>query len=125
MKSFIGVCKMVGVLAVGVAVFVGMVTVPAAAQQQPIEGLFNGHRIIYPASSIPQAGHHHTNYFFVDADKPQAGPPSGVESPGSVACVYELVTETPGCPVATATALPTGGWGAIAIVDAGYYPTAA
>jgi subtilase family serine protease len=125
MKSFIAVCRIVGVLAVGVAVFVGMVTTPAAAQQQRMEGVFNGHRIIYPASSMRRAGHHHTNYFFVDSDKPQGGPPSGVESPGSVACVYQLVTATAGCPVATATALPTGGWGAIAIVDAGYYPTAA
>jgi subtilase family serine protease len=30
-----------------------------------------------------------------------------------------------GCPVATSTALPTGGVGAVAIVDAGDYPTAA
>src|SRR5580704_7986723 len=124
MKRFIAAYRMVGVAAAGVAVFVGMATSPAAAQQR-IEGVFNGHRILYPASSVPQAGRHHTNYFFVDSDKPQGGPPSGVESPGSVACVYQLVTQTPGCPVATATALPTGGWGAIAIVDAGYYPTAA
>ncbi len=124
MKSFIAVCRIVGILAVVVAVFVGTATTPAAAQQRVV-GVFNGHRIIYPASSMPRAGHHHTNYFFVDSDKPQGGPPSGVESPGSVACVYQLVAATPGCPVATATALPTGGWGAIAIVDAGYYPTAA
>src|SRR5580698_8435344 len=124
MKRFIAACRMVGVAAAGVAVFVGMATSPAAAQQR-IEGVFNGHRILYPASSVPQAGRHHTNYFFVDSDKPQGGPPSGVESPGSVACVYQLVTQTPGCPVATSTALPTGGWGAIAIVDAGYYPSAA
>ncbi|MGB7641337.1 MAG: hypothetical protein WBL82_08620, partial [Terriglobales bacterium] len=70
MKRFIAACRMVGVAAAGVVFFVGMTTSPAAAQQR-IEGVFNGHRILYPASSIPQAGHHHTNYFFVDSDKPQ------------------------------------------------------
>lgn len=124
MRRFIEVCRIVGVAAVGVAVFVGMAASPATAQKR-VEGVFNGHRIIYPASSIPVPGRPHTNYFFVDSDQPQSGPPSGVETPGTIACVYQLVTVTPGCPVATSTALPTGGWGAIAIVDAGYYPTAA
>ena len=39
--------------------------------------------------------------------------------------MYKLVKGPAGCPVATSTALPAGGWGAIAIVDAGDYPTAA
>jgi len=95
------------------------------AWAQRVESVFNGHRIIYPESSIPHPGRHHTNYFFVDSDAPQSGPPSGVETPGSVACVYQLVSGPAGCPVATSTAVPSGGWGAIAIVDAGDYPTAA
>jgi kumamolisin len=98
-------------------------TPPAFAQG--IEGVFNGHRIIIPPSSIPQNGRHHTNYFFVDSDQPTPQPPPGVETPGSVACVYKLVKGPAGCPVSTSTAVPTGGWGAIAIVDAGDYPTAA
>ncbi|MGC1371284.1 MAG: S53 family peptidase [Candidatus Sulfotelmatobacter sp.] len=97
---------------------------PAFAQS--VESVYNGHKIFIPQSSIPQPGRHHTNYFYVDSDKPSpAGPPSGVETPGSVACVYELVAGPAGCPVATSTAVPTGGIGAIAIVDAGYYPSAA
>ena len=101
------------------------VSTPLFAQAR-VESVFNGHRIIYPQSSIPQPGRHHTNYFFVDSDIPNAGgPPSGVETPGSVACVYQLVTGPAGCPVATSKNLPTGGVGAIAIVDAGDYPTAA
>ena len=124
MKGFIVLSRIVGVATVAVAVFVGMATAPAAAQQR-IEGVFNGHKIIYPASSIPVPGRPHTNYFFVDSDKPQSSPPSGVETPGSLACVYQLVSGPAGCPVATSTAVPTGGVGAIAIVDAGYYPTAA
>jgi len=107
-----------------VALFPGIACSPAIAQRT--ESVFNGHRIIIPESSIPQPGRHHTNYFFVDSDVPdQSGPPSGVETPGSVACVYELVSGPSGCPVATSTNVPTGGWGAIAIVDAGDYPTAA
>jgi subtilase family serine protease len=124
MKRFFAVSKIVGLITIGVALFLGMFSSPAFAQRT--ESVFNGHRIIIPESSIPQPGRHHTNYFFVDSDAPdQSGPPSGVETPGSVACVYELVSGPAGCPVATSTNVPTGGWGAIAIVDAGDYPTAA
>jgi subtilase family serine protease len=38
--------------------------------------------------------------------------------------VYQLVTGPTGCPIATTTTVPSGGIGAIAIVDAGYYPNA-
>jgi len=102
--------------------FCGMAAAPAQAQR--VESVFNGHRIIYPESNLPQPGRHHTNYFYVDSDQPTPQPPPGVETPGSVACVYQLVSGPSGCPVATSTAVPTGGWGAIAIVDAGDYPTA-
>ena len=111
-------------MSIALALFLSLIVLPASAQTSA-ESVFNGHRIIIPASSIPQPGRHHTNYFFVDSDKPSNKPPSGVETPGSVACVYELVAGPSGCPVATSTAVPTGGWGAIALVDAGYYPTAA
>jgi kumamolisin len=113
---------LVGVTTIAANLFLGLIS-PAFAQR--IESVFNGHRIIIPESSVPQPGRHHTNYFFVDSDVPQSGPPSGVETPGSLACVYQLVSGPAGCPVATSTNLPTGGWGAIAIVDAGDYPTAA
>src|SRR6266404_9373674 len=110
---------------IGVALFLGIASSPVSAQTR-IESVFNGHRIIYPPSSIPQPGRHHTNYFFVDSDLPNPnGPSSGDETPGSLACVYKLVTGPPGCPIATSKNVPTGGWGAIAIVDAGDYPNAA
>jgi len=93
---------------------------------QSVESTYNGHRIIIPQSSIPVPGQHHTNYFYVDSDQPSpSGPPAGVETPGSIACVYQLVSGPTGCPVSTSTAVPTGGIGAIGIVDAGDYPTAA
>ncbi len=124
MKRGFGIFAMAGVIAVGIAIFAGLAAYPASAQR--VESVFNGHRIIYPESSIPRPGRHHTNYFFVDSDVPNAGgPPAGVETPGSIACVYQLVSGPAGCPTATSKNLPTGGWGAIAIVDAGDYPTAA
>jgi len=122
MKRFLGGAKIAGVMTVGVALFWGLTSLASA---QRIESVFNGHRIIIPESSIPQAGQHHTNYFFVDSDVPNpSGPPPGNETPGSLACVYQLVSGPAGCPIATSTTVPTGGWGAIAIVDAGDYPTA-
>lgn len=111
-------------MTLGVTLFLGMAFSPASAQTRT-ESVFNGHRIIIPESSISQPGRHHTNYFFVDSDQPQQGPPAGNETPASLACVYQLVTGPAGCPIATSTNVPTGGVGAIAIVDAGDYPTAA
>ena len=108
---------------VAVVLFAGAALCPASAQTR-YETVYNGHRIIYPASSIPQPGRPHTNYFFVDTDQPTSEPGSGDETPGSLACVYKLVAGAAGCPIATSTTVPTGGIGAIAIVDAGYYPTA-
>jgi kumamolisin len=124
MKRFSALFVVFGVSTIALAGFLGAASSPAFAQAR-IEGVYNGHRIIIPESSIPQPGRHHTNYFFVDSDQPSPGPPSGVETPGSIACVYQLVSGPAGCPVATSTAVPTGGVGAIAIVDAGHYPTAA
>ena len=108
----------------GSALFLGLASSPASAQRT--ESTFNGHRIIVPDSSHARPGRHHTNYFFVDSDQPNSnGPNSGDETPGSVACVYQLVSGPAGCPIATSTTVPNGGGGAIAIVDAGDYPTAA
>jgi kumamolisin len=53
------------------------------------------------------------------------GPPPGGETPGSIACVYQLVKPTKGCAVATSKNLPTAGWGAVALVDAFDNPRAA
>jgi len=106
-----------------VALSTGAYLSPAFAQ---VDGSFvNGKKITVPQSSIPRPGHIHTNYFRVGPTEPQAGPPAGAETPGSVACVYQLVTGPVGCPINTSTTVPTGGVGAIAIIDAGDYPTAA
>lgn len=88
-------------------------------------GFVNGKKITIPESSIPRPGRINTNYFIVGSDMHMSLPPQDAETPGSVACVYQLVSGPTGCPIATSTTVPTGGVGAIAIVDAGYYPTAA
>jgi len=108
-----------------VALAVGAYLLPGRVHAAD-ETRINGFRIVVPESSIPRPGRIHTNYFFAVSDVPNTtgGPPPGAETPGSVACVYKLVQETKGCPIATSTTVPTGGWGAIAIIDAGYYPTA-
>jgi kumamolisin len=109
----------------GIALSLGAFLLPGhvrAADEQRI----NGFKVVVPESSVPRPGHIHTNYFLAVPDVPNdtGGPPPGTETPGSVACVYELVKGPKGCPIATSTTVPTGGWGAIAIIDAGYYPTA-
>ena len=45
-------------------------------------------------------------------------PPKTCETPASLACVYGLTNYVSGCPIQGTTALPTGGWGAIAVVEA-------
>src|ERR1700753_828325 len=108
---------------VAAVLFAGAALRPASSQTR-FESVYNGHRIIYPGSSIPVPGRPHTNYFFVDSDKRTPIPDPGDETPASLACVYKLVAGPTGCPIATSKTVPPGGIGAIAIVDAGYYPTA-
>jgi kumamolisin len=122
MKTVYAVSRITTLTLFAVALFLGFASCPASAQR--IEGVLDGHRIIFPESSIPVSGRHHTNYFFVDSDQPSDAPNPGDETPGSLACVYKLVSGPTGCPIATSKNVPTGGIGAIAIVDAGYYPTA-
>jgi kumamolisin len=71
----------------------------------------------------------HTNYFFyapLPGDSPEVPPPgTTVETPGSIGCIYDLVSSpVSGCPVAKATTLPTGGSGMIVLVDAYDDPSA-
>ena len=85
---------------------------------------------IVPDSSIEKAGdlgvRMHTNYLIHAPEgvvRPQANP--GGETPASLACVYDLVSQVPGCPIAGTSLVPTGGSGVIVIVDAYDYPSAA
>jgi subtilase family serine protease len=109
----------------GIALSIGAYILPGRVQAADAVKI-NGFTVVIPESSIPHRGRINTNYFFAVPDVPNntGGPPPGTETPGSLACVYKLVKGPRGCPIATSTTVPTGGWGAIAIVDAGYYPTA-
>jgi len=108
----------------GVVLSLGAYVSPVQAQVTN-GSTINGFKVIVPESSIPRPGRIHTNYFIVQPDDPSPdGPPPGTETPASLACVYKLVKGPKGCPVATTKTNPSGGWGAIAIVDAGDYPNA-
>jgi kumamolisin len=70
-----------------------------------------------PAGTMPAAGF-----------RPFVGTPSPgtfYETPASIGCLYKLTKLVRGCNPNTVTANPTGGFGAIAIVDAYDDPTAA
>ncbi len=116
MKHFVVFAMVVLTLIFGTYILSG------SAQQQT--GTFHGRPIIIPESSIPHAGQINTNYFIVGSREGTPQPPPDAETPGSVACVYQLVSGPPGCPIATSTNVPTGGVGAIVLVDGGDYPTA-
>ena len=90
----------------------------------------SGSRIIVPHSNIERPEdigvRAHTNFLiYSSGDSPNASaPPPGANTPGSVACIYRLVKQTAGCPIATSTTIPTGGVAAIALVDAFDNPNA-
>jgi kumamolisin len=102
---------------------------PAVGQSRSPRG-----RVMSPASSIARLGdqgvraHTHLQVFVPEqAVTPFAGPPFaglGFETPASLACVYALVPKASSCNPNLVVANPTGGFGAIALVDAFHYPTA-
>jgi len=68
----------------------------------------------------------HTNYriYAPEGLVTALASPAG-ETPASLACVYNLVSQVSGCPISGTSALPSGGSGVIVIVDAYDYPSAA
>lgn len=96
----------------------------ASAQLRRVEG-------IRPRSGIERpediGQRMHTTYVIHAPEgviRPQINPAG--ETPGSLGCVYKLVSNpVVGCPIATATQVPSGGSGVIVIIDAYDYPTAA
>ena len=105
----------------GIALCLGVSISPCTAQNSPLDG----HQVVVPPSSVPHPGRIHTNYVIVDPQQWNPyQPPPGAETPPSVACVYKLVKQISGCNLNNVKNVPTGGVGAIAIVDAGDFPTA-
>jgi kumamolisin len=117
----------------------------ASAQPAFAQHYSNRGTVVIPASNVEQPGdiglRAHTNYrILVPAEGPAAhqtngtakpqtvGPPFPgylVNTPAALACVYGLVTPTPGCNPNDVLTNPSGGVKAIAIVDAYDYPQAA
>jgi kumamolisin len=113
---------------------------PALAQSRDMRALFpnaqvrtlaDGNLVITPASSIPQPpGKMHTNVklFQPASGMPVSNPPftgyPNLNTPGSLACLYDLVPLSPGCNPYHAFAVPKGGTRTIAIVDAYDAPNA-
>jgi len=105
-----------------------LIAIGTAASLAAAQGQSN---VLIPDSSIEKPGdigvRMHTNYF-IRVDDPRFtphSPPPGVtvETPGSIGCIYDLVSsQVSGCPVATATEVPAGGSETIVIVDAYDYP---
>jgi kumamolisin len=101
----------------------------AAAQDKFPHG-----RVMAAGSSIARPGdkglraHTHLQIFVPEqAVAPFVGPPFaglGFETPASLACVYSLVPRTNSCNPNLVFSNPTGGFGAIALVDAFHDPTA-
>jgi len=86
--------------------------------------------VVIPASSVQRPEdlglRAHTNFqIFVPKIKPKFNsPPPFAETPASLACVYKLVPQVSGCPINGTTQNPSGGFGAVAIVDAFDNPNA-
>jgi len=99
----------------GALLFLAVASTPIAVGQ-------NGDRIVVPDSSVVHPEdlgvRAHTNIILVLLDKSELGDgPPVAENPLSLACIYDLVTRTKGCPQ-TSKILPTGGTKAIALVEA-------
>ena len=121
-------------LSVAVTLLIG-IAVPAPAQTRSRRA-----HVIEPESSIEHAEdlgiRAHTNLLILQPAalspssgvRPLTGPPATglfYETPASIGCLYKLTKAVKGCNPNTVTANPTGGFGAIAVVDAFDDPHAA
>jgi len=85
--------------------------------------------VVTPRSDSAPAGYAHTNYkVFVPQGRRISSPQPDytfAETPASLGCVYAVGPSYPGCnPALGGTNHPTGGWGAIVLVDAYDNPNA-
>ena len=80
----------------------------------------SGKVIAPPSTTIREPGKVHTPLYIFIPDQ-QTPIPNG-ETPASIACIYGVTANTPGCPK-NGTTLPNGGAGAIAVVDYGHNST--
>lgn len=98
----------------------GQVTIPASSTERKGDIGLRAHtniKIFTPTGGLPKQSAAVT-----------VGPPFAgylFETPASLACIYNLVSQSAGCNPSTVTAVPTGGSTSIAIVDAYDNPGAA
>lgn len=64
------------------------------------------------------------SFLAIKAVHADTSPPSYGETPASLGCVYGLTPHVSGCPISNTSTVPTGGSGAIAVIDGGYDPNA-
>ena len=112
---------------VSVAVLSGLV-MSAWADSDPIKLQAMVNQIQKNTPNVMSSSNYHrpkftTKYHRVKADTATSRFYRG-ETPASLACIYGLTPYSPGCNPATATAVPQGGWGVIALVGAFHSPTA-
>jgi len=128
--------RTLGLLVVAFAVL--QVGFPVSSSAQSGQGQLRSARghVVIPQSSTSKASdagiraHTNVRIFVTDAARPtpdEAPPFAGFayETPASLACIYGLVASVPDCNPNTTTTNPSGGGGAIAIVDAYDDPSAA
>jgi len=113
-----------GLSAGAVALITLGLAVVARGQDTPARG-----HVVIPRSSLALPGdagvRAHTNFLIFVPDRSRPAQSFSGETPASLACVYRLVTQVTGCPISGTTTNPSGGAGAIAIVDAYDDPNAA
>lgn len=113
----------------GVALLASFMLLTNAAGQEIRDAGPTGYAYV-PASSINHPEYSgikmHTNIqiFVPYGRQDNSVPPPSAETPASLACIYHLVPQVDGCPIAGTTALPNGGFGAVGIVDAYDNPNA-
>ena len=114
----------------GLLLLVALVLALAVSAQEIRQVGSEGY-VLIPASSIEHPGdagvRMHTNFqIFIPNGMHFDGsqPPINANTPASLACVYQLVQQVSGCPINGTTLVPTGGFGAVAIVDAFDNPNA-
>ena len=104
----------------------GEVIIPESSTEQPEHIGVTAHTNF--RYLVPKAGKASEQFSHEVTPEQTGGPPFAgyfYETPASLACVYQLVSVQTGCNPNTVTTNPSGGGGAIAIVDAYHYPTAA
>jgi len=112
--------RSIGLLAVAATVLSLGLATSVTAQEAA-----SGPKLIIPSSSVENRSdigvRAHTNVRMLFASgevEPASSPGPTFETPASIACVYNLVKPVAGCPISGTSTNPSGGSGAIAIVDA-------